>query len=172
MKAVKSSLYLRLWNKYMFNSLSPSVMEGEVKAVKEPKVGKRWIRGGHKLSLRSLKTHSVVNLMTLVLLIHFLLLERFRKPSSLNQSSASQAASQGLFIIAIICEALSEMVFLYPRVTYFTTAGKNAKLVLKTITFTNSTCKDAVYNLVDWAWQENFLPLKCSFYSIKWTLMM
>lgn len=131
MKAVKSSLYLRLWNKYMCNSLNPSVMEGEVKAVKGPKVGKRWITGGHKLPLCILKTHSVVNLMTLMLLIHFLFLKRFRKPSSLKQSSASQAASQGLFTITITCEALFEMVCLYPRVRYFTTAGKNAKLVPK-----------------------------------------
>lgn len=59
------------------------MLEGGVKAVEGLKVSKRWVRDGK--SLLSLKTHSVVNQMTFVLLFNLIFMERFRKPSSLKQ---------------------------------------------------------------------------------------
>lgn len=56
--------------------------KGSGRAKGGQEVDKRW---AVKLSLLSLKTHSVVNQMTFVLLFHLLFRERFRKPSSLKQ---------------------------------------------------------------------------------------
>lgn len=136
---------------------------------------KRW---AVKLSLLSLKIHSVVNQITFVLLFNFLLLERFRNPSSLKQKLSKPGCKSSLFYhghYSWRLAVLSEMVFLYPCGRYFPSKWENAKLVPKSIKFINSTWKDAVYNrlqLGDWTWQENFLLLlKHSFCSIKHTSM-
>lgn len=137
--------------------------------------GKRW---AVKLSLLSLKTHSVVNQMTFVLLFHFLFLERFREPSSPKQKLSEPGCKSRLVYrgnYSWRLSALSEIVFSYPCGRYFPTTGENAKLVPKSIKFTNSTWKDAAYHRLhhgDSAWQENFLLLKCNFYSIKHTSMI
>lgn len=116
--------------------------------------------------------------MTFVLLLHFLLLERFRGSSSLKQKLSEPGCKSGL---AYCCHyswrlsALSEVVYLYPYGRCFPTTRENAKFVPKCIKFTNSIWKDASHNrlhLGDWTWQENFLQLKCSFYSVKHILII
>lgn len=113
--------------------------EGSGRAKGGEEVGKRW---AVKLSLLSLKTHSAVNQMTFVLLFHFLFLERFRKPTSLKQK-LSKPGCKSRFVYyghySLRLSALSDMVFLYPCGRYFPATGENAKLVPKSIKFTNST---------------------------------
>lgn len=74
---------------------------------------KRW---AVKLSLLSLKTHSVVNQMTFVLLFNLLFMERFRKPSSLKQKLSKPGCKSRLAYYDLYSQRLSlfsEMVFFY-----------------------------------------------------------
>lgn len=113
--------------------------KGSGRAKGRQEVDKRW---AVKLSLLSLKTHSVVNRMTFVLLFHFLFLERFREPGSLKENLSKPGCKSRLVYhghYSYRLSVLSEMVFSYPCGRYFPTTGENAKLVPKRIKFANST---------------------------------